>query len=106
MVIGFALGVVYMGWHTGAWTTTGAAADQQQTAVVEAVADAKQIGAQDDRAGAAAQRVVTRTVTVAADCPPGVGPVSADVAAELRISFAKAGPGASSRKAGTGSAPE
>lgn len=103
---GVAVGVGAMGWHTGAWTTTGAAADQTQKVAETAVKDAAEVGAQDAKAKSSAQRAQTVYIPVAKDCPPGAGPVSSDIAAELRQSFSQASASSSAREVGSGSATE
>lgn len=85
-VAGGALGWTSRGVHDGS-TVTAASADTQAQDAVQAGASAA-VGI--DRAQRATEtavervRIVTRDVPVAADCPPGAGPVSDALAAELR----------------------
>ena len=106
VIIGFALGIGYMGWHTGAWTTSGGAADRTQIAVDTAAKDADEQGAKDDEADRAAQRVRTGYIPVDKQCTPGAGPVSAGINAELFDAFTKAAPGTSAREIGLSTATE
>lgn len=86
LVIGGALGWQGRGWYDGSNTTAGAAAEQAQTAVDSGIEATRKIDAAATATETAVERVryVTRTVQVAADCPPGAGPVSADIEQQLR----------------------
>lgn len=85
-VAGGALGWHGRGWHDGS-TVSAASADTQAQAAVQAGADA---AVSIDRASSVTEsavervRYITRTVTAAPECPPGAGPVSDALAADLR----------------------
>lgn len=85
-VAGGALGWHARGLHDGS-TVTSATADTQAQDAVQAGASAA-VGI--DRAASVTEsavervRYITRTVTAAPECPPGAGPVSDALAAELR----------------------
>lgn len=86
LAAGLAIGWHGRGWHDGS-TVSAAAADTQTQSAVRAGASA---AVSIDRAQSVTEsalervRVVTRTVTAAPECPPGAGPVSDAMAAELR----------------------
>ena len=66
-------------------TATDVAAVSQQAVDAGVQADREITAARTETETAVERvRVVTRTVEVAADCPPGRGPVSADFAQQLR----------------------
>ena len=106
VIIGFALGIGYMGWHTGAWTTTGAAAEVRQGAVDDAVRITEQLTEAETTASTAAERVRTiiREVQVPGDCDD-VRYLSDSDAAELQAIFSKTGPFARKREVGSTAEP-
>jgi hypothetical protein len=74
------------GWYDGAdVSAVDAAKDAQQFVMAGVESDrAIQQAGVDVRAAETRVEYVTRTVTVAAECPPGAGPISADAADRLR----------------------
>lgn len=85
-LVGGAAGWQGRGWYDGSNTTASAAADQAQIAVDAGIEATRKIDAAATATETAVERVryVERTVQVAADCPPGAGPVSADIEQQLR----------------------
>lgn len=83
---GLAIGWHVRGLHDGSTVSSADAATGAQAAVDSASgATVSIITAERTTADAAERvRVITRTVTVATECPPGQGAVSDGLAAELR----------------------
>jgi hypothetical protein len=91
-------GWVARGYVDGAVVSASAAATDSQSAVDVGIEADRTITAARTETETAVERVryVTRTVEVATSCPPGRGPVSADLADQLRaLSRARSNPGAS-----------
>jgi hypothetical protein len=79
-------GWVARGYVDGAVVSASAAATDSQSAVDVGIEADRTITAARTETETAVERVryVTRTVEVATSCPPGRGPVSADLADQLR----------------------
>lgn len=86
LAAGLAIGWTARGWHDGSTISTTDAAVDAQAAVNVAAGDTVSIVTAERTTAEASERVryITRTVTVAPECPPGAGPVSDALAAELR----------------------
>jgi hypothetical protein len=86
LALGGGGGWVARGYVDGSVVSATDAAAVSQQAVDSGVQADRQITAARTETETAVERVrvVTRTIEVAADCPPGRGPVSADFADQLR----------------------
>lgn len=95
----FALGVGSMGLYSGAWTTTGAAAEVRQEAVDDAVKVTEELAKSEGDATSKAERVRTiiREVPVPGDCDEYLSDVDADRVQDL---FSKTSPYARKRETG------
>lgn len=82
--ISLALGWFSRAWFDGTLISQTRATEDTRVAVESAAGATASILVADQRARAAAQRVRYVTKVVPSDCPPGVGPVSPDLAEELR----------------------
>lgn len=105
-IAGLLVGIGGMGWYSGAWTTAASEAEKTQGAVNESVADAREIDGLDSKAAQSAERVITRTVTVAAECPNGNGPVSDALNHELQAVFSQNSASTRARSPGSSSSAE
>lgn len=86
LAAGLLIGWTARGWHDGSTVSTADASAQAQDQVSVAAGETVRIVDASRQTADAAERVryITRTVEVAPECPPGRGPVSADLAQELR----------------------
>ena len=86
LTVGLALGWFGRGWWDGSTITAATASAQAQDAVTVGAGDTVRIVDASRQTADAAERVriITRTVEVAPECPPGRGAVSAELADELR----------------------
>ena len=86
LAVGGAGGWYGRGVYDGSVVQAGTAAEQAQGSVESAVVADRAITSARTETETAVERVryVTRTVEVAAQCPPGRGAVSADMAEQLR----------------------
>lgn len=88
---GMAIGAGGHAWYAGTYVSASDASELAQSAVKVGVqADREIVSAETETQTAVERvRVVTRTVEVAAQCPPGAGAVSDAFAAELHALAAK-----------------
>lgn len=86
LAAGLVIGWFGRGYYDGSVVSVQDAAQQSQQAVDAGAAAAGAIEAARTETETAVERVrvVTRTIEVAGQCPPGAGPVSDGFAAELR----------------------
>lgn len=86
LVSGLAIGWGARGWNDGSTVTASYADASAQSAVQAGAGAAVSIDRAASVTDSAVERVryITRTVSAAPECPPGAGPVSDALAAELR----------------------
>ena len=86
LAAGLLIGWHARGWHDGTTISAATASTQAQDAVTVGAGDTVRIVDASRQTADAAERVriITRTVEVAPECPPGRGAVSSELADELR----------------------